>query len=102
MIPMMELARQRFGRLWIAAALTALAVLMACGGGSSSNQTGAVSASTEQEVGVPIATDEPDAVGAPVTGAFRFELPSASGDTVSLESYIRDKNVVLVFYRAFW
>ena len=100
---MMELARQRFGRLWIAAALAAFVVLAACSGGeNSSSQTGAVLPSTEEEVGLPIATDEPDGAVAPVMGAFRFELPSASGDTVSLESYVGDKNVVLVFYRAFW
>jgi len=39
---------------------------------------------------------------APPTRAFPFELPSASGDTVSLESYVGDKNLVSVFYRAFW
>lgn len=31
-----------------------------------------------------------------------FTLPSATGGTVSLDSYLGDKNVVLVFYRAFW
>ena len=36
------------------------------------------------------------------TGAFRFELPSATGGEVALESYLGDKNVVVVFYRGFW
>ena len=31
-----------------------------------------------------------------------FELPNAAGETVSLASYMGDKNVVLVFYRGFW
>jgi peroxiredoxin len=100
----MEFTRQRFCRLWIAGALAAFAVLVACSGGeseSSSNQTVAVSPSIEQEVGATIATGEPDGAVAPVAGAFRFQLPSASGDTVSLESYVGDKNVALVFYRAF-
>ena len=34
--------------------------------------------------------------------AFLFTLPSASGIEVSLVSYRGDKDVVLVFYRAFW
>lgn len=36
------------------------------------------------------------------TGAYRFELPSATGGVVALESYLDDRNVVLVFYRGFW
>ena len=31
-----------------------------------------------------------------------FQLPSASGETLSLASFAGDKNVVLVFYRGFW
>ena len=31
-----------------------------------------------------------------------FTLPSASGRTHSLDSHLGEKNVVLVFYRAFW
>ena len=32
----------------------------------------------------------------------KFTLPSAAGESVSLESFAGDKNVVLVFYRGFW
>ena len=31
-----------------------------------------------------------------------FQLPTASGETLSLASFAGDKNVVLVFYRGFW
>lgn len=31
-----------------------------------------------------------------------FTLPGASGKTHSLDSHLGEKNVVLVFYRAFW
>ena len=31
-----------------------------------------------------------------------FTLPGASGQTHSLDSHLGEKNVVLVFYRAFW
>jgi peroxiredoxin len=34
--------------------------------------------------------------------AVPFELPSASGESYSTDSIIGDKNIVLVFYRAFW
>ena len=44
------------------------------------------------------------AAGQPPTGelAHSFELPSVLGNTVSLDSYAGEKNVVLVFYRGFW
>ena len=32
----------------------------------------------------------------------KFTLPSATGDSVRLDAYAGDKNVVLVFYRGFW
>ena len=34
--------------------------------------------------------------------AYSFRLPSAGGPEYSLDSYSGEKNVVLVFYRAFW
>ena len=45
----------------------------------------------------PVAAVEPSGSAAP-----RFSLPSANYETVALDSYIGEKNVVLVFYRAFW
>ena len=32
----------------------------------------------------------------------KFTLPAASGESVSLDSFAGDRNVVLVFYRGFW
>ena len=34
--------------------------------------------------------------------AVPFELPSASGESYSTDSIVGEKNIVLVFYRAFW
>ena len=31
-----------------------------------------------------------------------FTLPTAAGESVSLDSFAGDRNVVLVFYRGFW
>ena len=45
----------------------------------------------------PVAAVEPSGSAAP-----RFSLPSANYETVALDSYIGEKSVVLVFYRAFW
>ena len=47
--------------------------------------------------------DEPEAA-APEVGdpAPDFELAAASGSDMSLASYRGEKNVVVVFYRAFW
>ena len=56
----------------------------------------------------PTATSAPEpdeaAVAAPEVGdpAPDFELAAASGSDMSLASYRGDKNVVVVFYRAFW
>ena len=57
----------------------------------------------------PTAIPEPTATTAPPITfeddedkAFAFSLPNAHGGQVSLDDYQGDKNVVLVFYRAFW
>ena len=51
----------------------------------------------------PVPTEIPLVVG-PGVGelAPAFMLPSISGSEVSLESYRNDKNLIVVFYRAFW
>ena len=51
----------------------------------------------------PVPTETPLVVG-PGVGelAPAFMLPSISGSEVSLESYRDDKNLIVVFYRAFW
>ena len=52
------------------------------------------------ETQAPTAREQP---ASPEKAAHPFVLPSAPrGDLVSLESYIGQKNVVLVFYRGFW
>ena len=60
-------------------------------------------------VPVPTAVPEPTATTAPPITfeddedkAFAFSLPNAHGGQVSLDDYQDNKNVVLVFYRAFW
>ncbi|MSQ25144.1 MAG: redoxin domain-containing protein [Dehalococcoidia bacterium] len=62
--------------------------------------TGATGATSKQ------ATPGTGAAGAigslPGQAAIRFTLPSARGQEVSLAGYQGSKNVVLVFYRAFW
>ena len=51
----------------------------------------------------PLPTEIPIPVGTGVGElAPAFTLPSISGSDVSLESYRGDKNLVVVFYRAFW
>ena len=57
----------------------------------------------------PTAIPEPTATTAPPITfeddedkAFAFSLPNAHGGQVSLDDYEGNKNVVLVFYRAFW
>ncbi len=51
----------------------------------------------------PLPTEIPILVGTGVGElAPAFTLPSISGSDVSLESYRGDKNLVVVFYRAFW
>ena len=57
----------------------------------------------------PTAIPEPTATTAPPITfeddedkAFAFNLPNAHGGQVSLDDYQGNKNVVLVFYRAFW
>ena len=51
----------------------------------------------------PVPTEVPLVVGTGVGElAPAFMLPSISGSEVSLESYRDDKNLIVVFYRAFW
>ena len=51
----------------------------------------------ESTSGSTTAEPEPQGEVAP-----KFTLPSAAGESVSLESFAGNKNVVLVFYRGFW
>ena len=62
---------------------------------------GATPASSE-----PVPTSVPDAAVSTEDNSYRraprFTLPNATGGVVSLDSYLGEGNVVLVFYRGFW
>ena len=80
--------------------LLAALVLAACGSSAQSTEAGPVSppAMSDGEPGsAGLSESEPEGMIAP-----KFTLPSAAGDSVSLDSFAGDKNVVLVFYRGFW
>ena len=106
------------GRILVAACLIAVLLAVGCSSGDSSPEatvsiaTSATSTpapaettapqSTTAETTATTAPESPTAAPAMTTGAFRFELPSATGGEVALESYLGDRNVVVVFYRGFW
>ena len=95
-------------RLGVVAALSvAVLALTACG--SSTDPTVGAPAVTAQAPSEASSTPDGDSVpdDTPKTEpqgdvAPKFTLPSAAGESVSLESFAGDKNVVLVFYRGFW
>ena len=78
----------------IAAAL-AIAAMAACGGA-------AQPATDAPQPTAPPADTAADTSPSQLMAAPKFELPDTSGETVSLDSYIGNKNVVVVFYRGFW
>ena len=88
---------------WRAAAIAVVlalivAALAACGSSAAPEATSVPPATTQGE-SAPTSTDP---AAPPAKLAPPFELPSATGETVSLASFAGDKNVVLVFYRGFW
>ena len=99
---MLTLFPRAFGRPTVAVALFFVALMLAaCGTAAEPQPTTAPPAT---EAAAPAATGE-QATSAPATSgklAPNFELPDTSGETVSLDSYIGNKNVVVVFYRGFW
>ena len=86
-------------RLMGMAAVMALA-LAACGG-AAQPATDAPQPTASQATASPDAATA-DAPPAQLRAAPKFELPDTSGETVSLDSYTGNKNVVVVFYRGFW
>ena len=103
------------GRILVAASLMAVLLAVGCSSGDSSPEaTVSIAASTPApaetvapqsttaETAATTAPESPTAAPAMTAGAFRFELPSATGGEVALESYLGDRNVVVVFYRGFW
>ena len=93
-------ALSRFGAI-IALSLTVIA-LAACG--ASSDSASEAPAATAEPTGSEVNESASDTTPAEPEGdiAPKFELPSGTGETVSLASFAGDKNVVLVFYRGFW
>ena len=58
---------------------------------------------TPMELPIPTATPTEPPVPTPEwLKAPDFSLPSAGGSQIALESYIGEKNTILVFYRAYW
>ena len=88
-------------------------VVAACGGGDSTQPAAGASGPTPTSAPAPSGGEslptstvsQPTATppSSPAAGlAPPFTLPTARGGTVSLASYLGERNVVLVFYRAFW
>ena len=94
--------RRAFGRVGSAVALSiAVLTLAACGSAAQpATATDAPQPTAPQAAAAP--TTAADAPPALLRAAPKFELPDTSGETVSLESYAGNKNVVVVFYRGFW
>ena len=84
----------------------ALALAAAACGSAAQPSADAPTASTPQVTTAPAPDDgaapQADESTAQAKTAPRFELTSSTGETVSLDSYIGNKNVVVVFYRGFW
>jgi cytochrome oxidase Cu insertion factor (SCO1/SenC/PrrC family) len=100
----MGVAIHRFlGRFGVVVALS-LAILATAACGGSSDSAGETTRATAEPAGTEAnestsatAATEPQGEIAP-----KFELPSGTGEAISLASFAGDKNVVLVFYRGFW
>lgn len=99
--------------LAIIAVVLAVLALAACGSSAEPTEVAPAPTATPAEataatqppatVADESATDSPTVEPEPQGDiAPKFTLPSASGDSVSLDSFAGDRNVVLVFYRGFW
>ncbi len=92
--------RRAFGRVAGAVALSLAVLTLAACGGAAQPATDTPQPTASQATAAPAAANS-DAP-AQLRAAPKFELPDTSGETVSLDSYIGNKNVVVVFYRGFW
>ena len=94
----------RYGWWFVALAALLLTVMALAGCGPSAEPTAGVPAATAEPPANEASQDALDSADAEPKGdiAAKFELPSGTGETVSLASFAGDKNVVLVFYRGFW
>ena len=95
------LFRRAFGRVGIVVALSLAVLVLAACGGAAQPATDAPPPTDPQAAAAPAATAA-DTTPAQVRAAPKFELPDTSGETVSLDSYMGNRNVVVVFYRGFW
>ena len=59
---------------------------------------GCTGTQASDELSLSVAFDQTE----PLKQAPSFTLPSASGGTISLDSYLGQSNLVLVFYQGFW
>ena len=92
--------RRAFGRVGSAVALSIAVLTLAACGSAAQPATDAPQPTAPQAAAAPTTTA--DAPPALLRAAPKFELPDTSGETISLESYAGNKNVVVVFYRGFW
>ena len=92
----------RYGCWFVALAALLLTVMAGCG--SSAEPTAGAPAATAEPAAKEASGTTSDSAAAEPEGdiAPKFQLPSGTGETVSLASFAGDKNVVLVFYRGFW
>ena len=88
--------RRAFGRVGSAVALS-LAVLTLAACGSAAQPT----TDAPQPTATPAAAAA-DTTPAQLRAAPKFKLPDTSGEAVSLDSYMGNRNVVVIFYRGFW
>ncbi|MBM3959080.1 MAG: redoxin domain-containing protein [SAR202 cluster bacterium] len=110
-------------RLRAVAAAAASALVLACAGEAVPTATQVASRPVTIATATPPPTSPPAATAAPTTapvsapaatvpaappatqlgpGLHDFKLPDAQGGEVALSQYLGQKNVVLVFYRAWW
>ena len=94
----------RYGWWFVALVALLLTVMALAGCGSSAEPTAGAPVTTTEPAASEASQDASDSADAEPMGdiAPKFELPSGTGETVSLASFAGDKNVVLVFYRGFW
>ena len=105
-------------RWWAVLAVAAILMALAagCSGGDAGGPAGEPSPTPVPTTSAPAFTPTPGATisgagptaaptavlpAAPAEMAIPFELPNAAGGTVSLDSFLGDRHVVLVFYRTY-
>jgi len=95
---MLTLFPRVFGRVGSMVALSLAVLALAACGGAAQPATDAPQPTAPEAAAATAAGTTPGQLRA----APKFELPDTSGETVSLDSYMGNRNVVVVFYRGFW